>query len=89
MPVSGGTSCACPDSSYNIVSNQCVCPSQTTAYNGHCYSCTVQLCTVCQTDNICSTCTSPFVASTGGTSCVCPSGFVQSGNTCICPTGQV
>lgn len=102
-PSANGNQCVCPDNSFTIVNSACACPTQTTLYNNHCYSCTVPQCSQCQTDNICSTCTSPFLTDTTTNTCVCPPTFVkqgtnpvcvcpdtssQQGNTCICPTGS-
>lgn len=82
--------CQCPDSSYVISGGTCTCPTQTTLYNSHCYACNIEYCTLCQTDSVCNTCTSPFIpASSGGATCVCPATYVQSGNNCVCPNGYV
>lgn len=67
----------------------CVCPAGTTQYDGHCYACTLSFCTSCQTDNICSTCSNPFVPVDNGASCGCVQGFVLVNNNCVCPAGQV
>lgn len=88
-----GQSCACPDSSFVITStgsdpsasNACTCPTGTTLSSSHCYQCNPQFCTLCQQDNVCSSCTSPFVVTSTGT-CSCPPTYVLvNGNNCQCP----
>lgn len=82
--------CVCPES-YELSSDSttCVCPSTTTLYNDYCYTCNIQYCDLCQANSICSNCTSPFVPSSDGSSCVCLPTFVKQGSTCVCATGQV
>lgn len=40
-------------------------------------------CSLCQANNVCSSCNAPFVPVNG--LCACNSTFIQSGNTCVCP----
>lgn len=88
-PSSTGSQCICPDNSFTITNSACTCAAQTTLFNNHCFSCTPQYCTQCQTDNVCSTCSAPFVAANGV--CACPPTYVQQGNNpvCICPSSFV
>lgn len=68
--------CQCADSSFTLdtANSQCICPANTTMFNSHCFACSLSSCTLCQTDNACATCSSPFVPSNGV--CVCPPTFV-------------
>lgn len=88
ISATSGNGC-CLDSSYSFVNGACTCPTSTTLYQNHCYQCTIANCQLCQTDNVCTTCNSPFVVGQQGGVCQCQPGFVQQGNTCVCPSGQV
>jgi hypothetical protein len=73
-----GSTCSCPDSSFIISNSSCICPTLTTLYNLHCYSCNITYCTQCQQDGVCSACSAPFVVTNG--TCACPATYVQQGN---------
>ena len=64
--------CVCPDDTYNIEDQYCVCPNTTTEYNKTCVNCEIEFCTLCMEAGVCSTCSSPFVVATNESSCVCP-----------------